>query len=229
MAQKIVNIDGIGETLLIRRRGAKHIRLSFDSRARLRLTLPYFIPYSVGISFAKSKKSWIKNHQPKIRLIKYYDNQKIGKCHKLSFSKEPLKNDKSVVLKNNVIYFYGELNPSSINKLETTVNKCLKDEAVELLPSRLNKLADKFGYSYKDVKIKKMHSRWGSCSNLKVIALSYYLVQLPWDLIDYVLLHELVHTKHMNHSASFWAELAISLPDVKNLRKQLKPYQPTIF
>ena len=113
--------------------------------------------------------------------------------------------------------------------LEKAINKCLKDEAIEVLPSRLNYLADKYGYNYADVKIKKMHSRWGSCSNLKVIALSYYLVQLPQELIDYVLLHELVHTKHMNHSLKFWNYLEADLPDVKLIRKQLKKYRPVIL
>jgi hypothetical protein len=229
MAQKLVKIDNLGIIALVRRRGAKHIRLSFNSHGQLRVTLPYFLPYSVGISFAKSKQAWVKKHQPETPAKLYANNQKIGKYHTLACSEQPLKNKKPVHIKDNVIHFHGELDDSLHSLLEKAINKCLKDEAVELLPSRLNKLADKHGYSYTDVKIKKMHSRWGSCSNLKVIVLSYYLVQLPWELIDYVLLHELVHTMHMDHSPKFWGTLADELPNLKYLRRQIKSYRPAIL
>ncbi len=163
MAQKLVQIDGLGQAILVRRRGAKHIRLSFNSQGKLRITIPYFLPNSVGVSFARSKKDWIDKHQSKNISVDYIGNQKIGKYHSLSRSPQPLRNNKTVYIKDNVIYFYPEQASEAAIRLERAINKCLKAEAIELLPSRLNKLADQHGYSYEDVKIKKMHSRWGSC------------------------------------------------------------------
>ena len=69
-----------------------------------------------------------------------------------------------------------------------------------ILPSRLAFLSKQCGLPYSSVKINSSQGRWGSCSARKAINLSYYLVLLPSHLIDYVLLHELCHTREMNHS-----------------------------
>ena len=229
MPQKLVEIDGIGQALLVRQRKSKHLRLSFSSKGQLRITMPYFMPYAAGLSFAKSKKEWILKHKPKQVSNIYINGQKVGRFYKLVETTYPLKNNKAVQTTENSIFFNPTLPRFSTKVLEDSINKCLKVEAIEVLPSRLNKLADIYDYKYKDVKIKKMHSRWGSCSNTGVIALSYYLVQLPDELIDYVLMHELVHTRHMDHSQKFWNTLENELPDLKRLRKELKLYRPAIL
>ena len=104
----------------------------------------------------------------------------------------------------------------------------MKQEALKLLPERLASLASKHSFRYKSVRIKKLVSRWGSCSNDRVITLNYFLMQLPWHLIDYVLIHELVHTKHLNHSLDFWLEFDKVYPEAKITRRQLKEYRPII-
>ena len=70
--------------------------------------------------------------------------------------------------------------------------------------------------------------RWGSCSSDQMITLSYFLMQLPWDLIDYVILHELAHTKHLNHGPGFWSELEALCPDARARRKSIKEFRPAI-
>ena len=79
------------------------------------------------------------------------------------------------------------------------------------------------------MKINSSKGRWGSCSARKAINLSYYLVLLPKHLIDYVLLHELCHTREMNHGERFWA-LLNSVTDGKalELREELKQYKTEI-
>ena len=106
--------------------------------------------------------------------------------------------------------------------------RAMKKEAEQLLPSRLADLARKHNYSYSSVTVRKLVSRWGSCSSHKVISLSYFLMQLPWELIDYVILHELAHTKRMNHSPDFWEELEKTCPNARQLRKQIKEFRPVI-
>jgi predicted metal-dependent hydrolase len=82
--------------------------------------------------------------------------------------------------------------------------------------------------SYHSVKVKRLASRWGSCSSNKVITLNFFLMQLPWPLIDYVLIHELIHTRHMNHSPDFWNDFERIHPGAKNTRNILKQYRPVI-
>lgn len=84
------------------------------------------------------------------------------------------------------------------------LNNELRRKAREYLPGRTALLAAEHGFSYRLVSIRASRTRWGSCSAANNINLSIYLMQLPPRLIDYVILHELVHTRHKNHSAAFW-------------------------
>jgi hypothetical protein len=104
--------------------------------------------------------------------------------------------------------------------------RALQQEGQALLPQRLELLAHQHGFTYKNVHIRNLKSRWGSCSHDNSIGLSIFLMQLPWRLIDYVLLHELVHTRVHNHSAKFWQELQKYSPSAKQLRKETNTYRP---
>jgi len=68
-------------------------------------------------------------------------------------------------------------------------------------------------------------TRWGSCSPKNSISFNYYLAQLPKELIEYVVVHELSHIKHKNHSKNFWDEVQKELPDVKILKKRLREFE----
>jgi len=100
-----------------------------------------------------------------------------------------------------------------------------KVKAREKLVNRLNELAEKHGFTYNRVFIRNQRTRLGSCSSKNNINLNMKLVQLPDELIDYVILHELVHLKIMNHSKDFWIELDKFVGDAKALRSKLKGYQ----
>ncbi len=78
-------------------------------------------------------------------------------------------------------------------------------EAKLYLPQRLALLADKFGLRYNRVSVKRLKSKWGSCSSKGNINLSAYLICLPTHLQDYVMLHELSHLEYMNHGPEFHA------------------------
>ncbi|WP_456479561.1 M48 family metallopeptidase [Nautilia sp.] len=71
-------------------------------------------------------------------------------------------------------------------------------------------------------------TRWGSCSAKNAISLNYYLAQLPKELIEYVVVHELAHIKHKNHSPAFWKEVEKQLPDVSQRRKLLRRFEKLI-
>jgi predicted metal-dependent hydrolase len=106
--------------------------------------------------------------------------------------------------------------------------RALRKEAETLLPQRLRTLSQQTGLSYSSVSVRQLKSRWGSCDNRQEITLSLFLMQLPWHLIDYVLIHELTHTKVMRHGAPFWRELEEHLPNAKQLRKEMAVYQPIL-
>lgn len=81
----------------------------------------------------------------------------------------------------------------------------MRREAKALLPRRVAELAYLHGFHYEGLTIRDSKTRWGSCSGRNTISLSLYLMQVPEHLQDYVILHELCHTVHHNHSSQFWA------------------------
>jgi predicted metal-dependent hydrolase len=79
-----------------------------------------------------------------------------------------------------------------------------RSQANRFLPKRVETLAVRHGFSYNRIAIKNIRSRWGSCSVQNNLNFSIYLMHLPDELVDYVILHELCHTVHKNHGAKFW-------------------------
>jgi len=109
------------------------------------------------------------------------------------------------------------------------IEKKLRRKAHAYLPSRLEELAQEHGLKYKRLAIRNTKTRWGSCSVQNNINLCIHLMNLPEDLIDYVILHELAHTIHKNHSRNFWDFLSSLLAkDAKSVDKRLKHYRPEV-
>jgi len=97
--------------------------------------------------------------------------------------------------------------------------------ARKILCRRIGELAQLHNFVYNRVTIRKQKTRWGSCSTKNNINLNANLLHLPSELIDYVLLHELVHTRVKNHSKDFWDELETVVPNARKVDQRLKEYQ----
>lgn len=231
MAQRQVYINGIGEVVLAKRRGTHSLRLSVNAAGRVRVGMPYWLPYSKAINFAKSRQDWINEQQVLNQHALLRDGMKIGKAHTLYFNHNPhLQSVKTRVDKIGIYITspYGDEDERIQLKARGASEKALANEASVILARRVKSLSELHGYRYKTLRIRKLTSRWGSCSSQKAITLSYFLMQLPWELIDYVILHELVHTKYLNHSPKFWQELEELVPSAKNLQRTIKAHKPRI-
>ena len=97
-----------------------------------------------------------------------------------------------------------------------------KADAKNVLIDRLHHLAQEHGFTCNNVSIREQRTRWGSCSHKNNISLNLKLVLLPKELIDYVILHELVHTRIHNHSKKFWTELDRYTGNGKDMTKRLR-------
>ena len=96
-----------------------------------------------------------------------------------------------------------------------------KDYAYEFLKLRLDRYSEQFNLPYQRLTVRAQKTRWGSCSAKKNINLNYRLIFLPEHLMNYVLLHELAHIRHMNHSKQFWCLLESMTPDARGQDRQL--------
>jgi len=100
-----------------------------------------------------------------------------------------------------------------------------REKARKQLVKRLDELSQTYGFKYNRVFIRNQKTRWGSCSAKNNINLNVNLVRLPDELIDYILLHELAHTRVKTHGRKFWDELNKIVGDAKELDRQLNRYK----
>lgn len=100
--------------------------------------------------------------------------------------------------------------------------KALVKKAKQLIPERVRYYASEIGVSYGRITIRSQHTRWGSCSSAGNLNFNCLLVLFPLEVIDSVVVHELCHRRHMNHSPEFYAEIDRVFPDYKRCHKWLK-------
>ena len=232
MAVKTVEIPEIGMVTLYKRRGNRSLRLSLSANGEVRVSLPSWVPYKAGEEFARAKAAWIlaNRRQPSADLR---HGQMIGKAHKMHFAPSSMATKITSRLRQNQIEIthpssFEDLHPDIQKAARAAAIRALRKEAEALLPERLSSLSQQTGYTYSSVKIKQLKSRWGSCNSEREITLNLFLMQLPWHLIDYVLVHELVHTKVMRHGPPFWREMERHVPYAKRLRKEIANYHPVL-
>ena len=107
--------------------------------------------------------------------------------------------------------------------VEDAIWRILLEEGKTYLPGRVKELAFAHNFEVTGVKIRKMKTRWGSCTIKNSINLNSWLMMLPDHLMDYVILHELTHTRHRDHSKKFWEALdQVTEGTSKMLRKELR-------
>ena len=98
----------------------------------------------------------------------------------------------------------------------------LANSAAAALPERVRRYAGQMGVTYGRITIRSQHTRWGSCSAKGNLNFNCLLMLCPEEVRDYVVIHELCHRKHLNHSADFWAEVERYCPDYRTHKKWLK-------
>ena len=231
MPNKTFSLSDIGEISIYKNKKSRSLKLSIKSDGQVRLTIPFWVTYSTGLQFIEKNKQWILNHErPKVSVL--CDQQKIGKNHRILFYNRDIDKVRSSIKDNYInIYMPLGMNNNSEEAQEAAIKaskRALKNESIELIPTRVQDIAAQRGFDYSSVSLRSLKGRWGSCSSRQELTFNIFLMQLPWHLIDYVIIHELVHTKHMNHSNDFWDEFSLHLENPKVLRREMKGYSPVI-
>ena len=222
-----------GEIKIRKNKLARSVKLSVGVDGNLRASIPYYSPEFAVRRLVNGSRDEIRKmlatHNAK---NSYQDGDLIGKTHTLflrKFSGEEIKisNEGNQIL----VQIPQELafeNPLVQSEIRKTVSKILRKQAKAYLPRRIDFLAEKYGFSFEKLRFSHTGTRWGSCSSSGTISLNIALMNLPHHLIDYVIIHELCHTRQMNHSSKFWQEVEKYCPNYKKYVQEIKQFSPTI-
>jgi len=104
-----------------------------------------------------------------------------------------------------------------------------RKQAMTVISAQVAEYAARYGFSYRQVKITSARTRWGSCNSKGTLSFPWRLVMAPLPVIDYVVVHELVHTQEHNHGPGFWQKVAAIVPDYKEKRKWLEEHAPSMI
>ncbi len=192
---------------------------SLEVRAPLRLSK------AVIQAFVDSKTDWIVRQQSKLRSTsssrKNFGYAKrarlwlLGQALNLEYSADKLR---QIKVEGNNLVVPARLQPT----IESALIAWYRNEARRIITARVDSFASLNGFCHSGVRINSARTRWGSCGSGNHLNFPYRLVMAPLKIIDYVVVHELVHTAVRNHGPAFWARLAIILPDYRVLRKWLR-------
>lgn len=231
-AQKLVDSE-FGVITCRRSATSRYVRLRLAPNGQLRATLP------IGAS-VKHVQRLVDDSREELRKLLteqgmstplYENGQRIGQSHRLEII--PVKNIKIPAHKLRAQAVIVMV-PSGVDEgttevqeeIRTAVKAALRREAKAYLPRRLSHLAQQYGLKYSKVRFAHQSGRWGSCSSSGTVSLNIALMNLPMELIDYVLTHELCHTVHMHHQPDFWNLVESFQPNFRTYRKQLKTHNP---
>ncbi len=228
----IITDDEFGEIVVSKHSKSSAISLRIAPDGRLKITMPTYAPLFSAKALVKTSHSQIRQLlNERQKSLAYLQDQTIGKSHHLLFqtttdaSKITLHGTQIIAKINQHDNIQS---PEIQQQIRQKIVTALRKEAKSYLPRRLKFLAEKYDFYYQNTKITHASSRWGSCSSRGTISLNIGLMNLPFELIDYVIIHELCHTRHMNHSTDFWQEVERYDPDYKSHRTTLKQHSPNI-
>jgi len=201
----------------------KTLSLSINENAELIVRAPNRASYDEIQKFISEKSAWIeKNHRLiKARLKDDLNHNLNSQCLYLG-SLYPIKIDHNSF---DQISFNGQIftmNDESSETISLILKSWYKKRFMEVALPRLNYFSDKYNLKVNQVRVKEQKTLWGSCSSKNNINLNYLLIMAPIKVIDYVIVHELVHTIHKNHSVKFWQEVETIMPRYKEARYWLK-------
>ena len=203
----------------------KTIALQVSHDARLIVRVPYSISEKLIKKVIHEKRLWIlkKQEQAKEKYKKVYSKEFVngegflflGNSYKLYI----VDNCEFSLIFNNENFF---LSKKFLNKAKDVFIKWYKEQSYKKFLERVEFYSKVSGITYNKLKITNARKRWGSCSVKGNLNFTWRLIMAPLQVIDYVIVHELVHIKEKNHSKNFWNNVRIILPYYKTQKKWLK-------
>ena len=226
----MVEHDGIeivgAHGITVERRGIKHARIAVDEDLWVRVTLPHkFSQEEINDLFAR-KERWIQKQLAFFRdrrdaRIQLSHNEILYLGEIYTFQRLPgLRSGVAIKAEEKIIYSGRNLLADGI------LDRWYRKEAKRVIMERLEHFAHMYNFTYNRVFIRNQKTLWGSCSSKRNLSFNWRLIQTPLDIIDYIVVHELVHTEILRHTTAFWEKVALLYPQYRQARGWLKNFYP---
>lgn len=234
MNSKTYNIPSVGDILVCKHYKTRRLTIKLKPGVAPKVVIPVLMTFDMGFRFALEKQEWIKEH--KVRLEQRQSKPLVlnasegfrTRFHIVFAAWHPHNSVTSRSDGNKITLFFPEGEALDSEKNQKIIKGFLlgliRKEAKTYLPSRTKELALTHGFHINKVAVKNLKTRWGSCSSKNNINLNIHLMRLPVHLSDFIILHELCHTRHKNHGPQFHELLNRLYGDEKKLNKELKNY-----
>ena len=199
----------------------KTLSLTINENAELIIRAPKRLSIEKIQDFINEKENWINR---KKRLIENQIKDVTSNHNKLLYlgTLFPINVEQNA---SKELFFTGEefiANSIEPDSLSLSIKKWYKNKFKEIALPRVAYFANKHNLMVNQVRIKNQKTMWGSCSSKNNINLNYLLLMAPMGVIDYVIVHELVHTIHRNHSTDFWDSVESIMPEFQEHKRWLK-------
>ena len=199
----------------------KTLSLTINENAELIIRAPKRLSIEKIQDFINEKENWINR---KKRLIENQIKDVASNHNKLMYLGDlfPINVEQNAAKE---LFFTGEefiANSIEPDSLSLSIKKWYKNKFKEIALPRVAYFANKHNLMVNQVRIKNQKTMWGSCSSKNNINLNYLLLMAPMGVIDYVIVHELVHTIHRNHSTDFWDSVESIMPEFQEHKRWLK-------
>lgn len=213
---------------------ARNIRISVR-KGRVRVAYPWFSSRERALQFLDTKLDWVRatlEKQQRTEAERVIRPPFRTRQHELRVVPDEKATRATVRVTSDAITLRLPASANIANsEIQELINKgvteALRREARELLPPMVEAASCRTGLDYRSITIRATRSKWGSCSSRNDLSLSVYLMLLPDHLIEYIIIHELCHTVHRNHSAAFHSLVDHHLGGrEKELNRELKQYHP---
>jgi len=239
LTSRIIEFKELGKITLRKSRNVKKILISVRPFEVIKVTMPVYVSFKRAERFIEEKESWLRRTLIKIKnaeksfTIFDFETSFHTKDHSLRILKSTDGKPQVKLHDGNILVLCPDdrdIKEKEIQKLiRRGIEAAWRKEAKKYFPVRLGELARLYGFEFGKISVKNNRSRWGSCSGSNNINLNLHIMRLPKHLSDYVLLHELVHTVHKNHSKSFWKHLDSITGNAQVLDRELKRYRIEIY
>jgi predicted metal-dependent hydrolase len=203
------------------------IRLEIRSETGLTVVVPMKYTQQQVLDILRQKARWIFKHLPASKPVQMpLFTQELSQGDRLFFLGRPLaiavntgkSATPSAVLHGNTLTVSPGARKGAIPKI---LEKWYRQQAAIVFKQKADSFKEDMGLRYNSIYIRGQKTRWGSCSPAGNLTLNWKLLMAPEVIVDYVVIHELAHLKHMNHSKKFWDLLGQYCPDWKRHRKWL--------